>query len=83
MLSMNIKAVFDTQILNVMQIRHHHSRMKPFRVSAHVYNRKMYCCVPVCVAVHCVCVFNYPSLIKESGQGVTMETQLYTSCHSD
>lgn len=24
-----------------------------------------------------------PSLIKESGQGVAMETRLYNSCHSD
>lgn len=43
--------------------------------------------VLLCVGVRgsvCVCVcVNYPSLIKESGQGVAMETQLYTSCHSD
>lgn len=84
MLSTNIKQWLKSEKIKYGANTTFHSCMKPFRVSAHVYNADVPLCAGVRGSALCVSVcVNYPSLIKESGQGVAMETQLYTSCHSD
>lgn len=44
------------QILNMVQMRHHHSHMKPFRVSARVQQEDVLLCAGVRGSALCVCV---------------------------